>query len=61
MSNKPKPLQLIFDNPQGDSPITNKVPEHLSHMGFGYLDVDPAINAAQQLRVLELRTTDVSM
>ena len=32
-----------------------------SHMGFGYLDVDPAIDAAQQLRVLELRTADVSL
>jgi len=33
----------------------------ISFMGFGYLDVEPAINASQQLRVLEIRTTDLAV
>jgi hypothetical protein len=30
----------------------------VSHEGFGTLDVDPALNASQQLRVIEVRHTD---
>lgn len=33
----------------------------VSHEGFGYLDVDPAISASQQLRVIQVRHTDVSI
>jgi hypothetical protein len=33
----------------------------LSHETPGYLDVDPAINAEQQLRVVEIRTVDVQL
>lgn len=32
----------------------------VSHEGFGTLDVDPALNASQQLRVIEVRHTDVA-
>ena len=30
----------------------------LAHSGYGHLDVDPAINASQQLRVVQIRTLD---
>lgn len=33
----------------------------VSHEGFGYLDVDPAINASQQLRVVQVRHTDLTI
>jgi hypothetical protein len=33
----------------------------ISHEGFGYLDTDSGIDAAQQTRVLEVRTTDVEV
>jgi hypothetical protein len=32
----------------------------VSHEGFGYLDVDSALNPSQQLRVIEVRHTDVA-
>jgi hypothetical protein len=32
----------------------------VSHEGFGTLDVDPALNASQQLRVIEVRHVDVA-
>jgi FtsZ-binding cell division protein ZapB len=53
------PMQIRRDN-NDDFQRRNRC-IWVSHEGFGYLDVDPAINAAQQLRVVQVRHTDLAI
>jgi FtsZ-binding cell division protein ZapB len=53
------PMQIRRDN-NDDFQRRNRY-VWVSHEGFSYLDVDPAISASQQLRVVQVRHTDVAI
>lgn len=53
------PMQIRQD--QNDDFSRMKRYVWVAHEGFGYLDVDPAINSAQQLRVVEFRSVDAEV